>query len=168
LVALGVVVVAAAAVTGVRLGWNAWHGEPGAPQGAEVAGVPALLAAVSASRATAVAHAPATAAAHLQTALHLAGQAVPLEGDRVALASGARFDLRITPPAAGRLEVFAVAPSGQVPVMLWSARAHGAGQALRTPTLRLEGDRGVEKLRLLLRGPAGEVLAMHEIRIWHL
>lgn len=103
----------------------------------------------------------------LPTVLQVAGQAQALAGDHVALPSGARFDLRITPPRAGQLEVYALSPAGTVPVLLWTGPA-AAHAAVQTPMLRLEGRTGVERLRVLLRGSRGQVLGLHELRIWHI
>lgn len=165
--AAGVILATALAVIGVRHAWEATRADPPA-----LAPPPSHMAApVPAAAATTVVASPAAPAPTplaLATALVLAGQSVPMTGDHVALPTGARFELQVTTPRAGRIEVLAVAPSGGAPALLWVGEAGIGRSTLQTPMLRLEGERGVERLRVMLRGAGGELLGMREIRIWHL
>jgi hypothetical protein len=165
-----VMALAAAGVMGVRHWW-----QQSAPSLAEpsVAGtdlVTAPLRPVVVGSADALpSRRPVTVAgqSRLNTTIHVAGHPEPVHGDALALPSGARFDVRVSPALAGRVLVYAITPSGGAPVLLWQASAHEARQPLRSPMLRLEGERGVERLRVLLLGNRGEVLGAQEIRIWH-
>lgn len=102
----------------------------------------------------------------LPTVLQVAGHPQALAGDRVALPSGARFDLLVTPPRTGQLEVYALSLDSAAPVLLWAGPA-SAYATVQTPMMRLEGNKGVERLRVLLRGDRGQVLGIRELRIWH-
>lgn len=83
----------------------------------------------------------------------------------IALPSGTRLQLRLTPNRTGHLEVHAVNSTGER-ATLWSA-AVSAGATVRTPRLVLDGQRGLETLQVVLRSGDGQALAQREVQVWH-
>ncbi|MES3022147.1 MAG: hypothetical protein V4857_11270 [Pseudomonadota bacterium] len=110
----------------------------------------------------------ASAGASLDTAVLVAGARHDARDGRIALPSGTRFQLRVISSREGQLEMYAVTPDGRSDSQpVWSGKV-GAGVAVITPALRLEGARGLETMNLVLRAPGQEVAAHSTVEIWHL
>ena len=86
---------------------------------------------------------------------------------RVGLVGAGRFKLKVSSNSDGALELHAINPDGSAsPAPLWSAQVR-AGRPVVTPVLRLEGLRGLETLRLVLRVNGQGIAAQREVQIWH-
>lgn len=88
----------------------------------------------------------------------------------VALASGSSFHLELQVNQGGYARVFAISPDGHL-TPLWAGPIH-AGHVASTDTLRLEGRRGLETIRVEFT-PAGSAgwprppAAVRQVRILH-
>ncbi len=156
--------------------WAQWSGEPTTTAhlvgwAGEVQPRPAFrrapadgLAAQPAAAAPGVRGAPHPRVA---TALLVGGRAHPADAGPVALPSGTRLQVRMTPNRSGRLELHAINPLGHYEgAALWASPAT-AGSTVYSPPLRLQGERGMETLRVVLRSPQGDVLLQEEMQLWH-
>ena len=106
---------------------------------------------------------------HLSASLVIGGQTHSLDQGPISLPSGARFQLRMRSPLAGRLSVTAVNPLGEsTGAPLWRAEV-GQGDELLSPMLRLEGARGRETLTLVLQPYASDQATLtRTVQLWHL
>ena len=102
-----------------------------------------------------------------------AGAAHQTSAGRIALPNGSRFQLQLESTHAGNLEVHTQRPgpthaSDTDPnAPLWE-KAVTSGEQIESPTLRLDGKRGLETLYVVLRGENAQVLAQGKVEIWHL
>jgi hypothetical protein len=103
----------------------------------------------------------------LRAAMIVDGEAHDAEDGPLVLEDGRRFHVSMRAGRQGVLEVHAIAPDGyRAGVPLWATPVD-AGQRVATPTLRLEGLRGLETLGVVLRGQEGEVIAQRVFHIAH-
>lgn len=88
---------------------------------------------------------------------------------QLALPSNSVFALSLQADHSGSADVYAINPEGRIS-HLWSGYLH-AGQDLRTPTMRLQGLRGTETLRMVFKPDAvdGSTLStvVHQLEILH-
>ena len=127
-----------------------------------------LAAPVVVTTASASTPRPAIPAPSLEASVMVGGERVAINGGRIALPSGTRFQLTVASNTSGILEVHTVNPNGVVSGgPLWSGPVR-AGGTLETPGLRLEGARGLETVVLVLRSVGGEKVAQRQVQIWHL
>lgn len=151
--------------------WAAGEGDAGNLQALLPARAPVLLpvaATTGQGSAQAAQSGPAPRPMRMDAAVLVGGQVHSAEAGRIALPAGTRFELRVSANQSGRLEVYAVNPQGiQAAEPLWSTPMDGDAP-VSSPALRLDGTRGLETLKLVLRGSAGEVLARKQLQIWHL
>lgn len=182
---LAVVVLGAAFGVAVSTAWKsapvqtAWHHLAGAaatPALPAAAGLPAGWADNLQARpvvqlqpapATPARRVVAAAPARVATQLVVAGTAHPADAWPVALPSGTRLQVRLTPNRSGRLELHAINPQGEHSGQaLWTTAAT-AGRTVQSPALRLQGQRGMETLQVVLRHDNGSVLLRDEVQLWH-
>jgi hypothetical protein len=110
---------------------------------------------------------PAPVPARVNTELLVAGIAHPTIAGPVALPSGTRLQVRLTPTRNGQIELHAISPAGDhAGAPLWTAAAT-AGSTVQSPPLRLQGQRGMETLRVVLRSPNGAVVSRDDVHLWH-
>lgn len=89
--------------------------------------------------------------------------------DQLALPSDSVFTLSLQADQNGMAEVFAINPEGQSN-RIWSGRLQ-AGQSQHTPPLRLQGVRGLEKLRIIFKasqtGGLNPATVIKQVQILH-
>jgi hypothetical protein len=96
-----------------------------------------------------------------------AGQAIPSDGGNLALPSGAKFAVRVTSTAEGRLSFYTINPQGVLGVKpLWEIDIK-AGESLVSPDLSLRGAQGLETLRVLLRPTSGGDTVEQHVQLTH-
>lgn len=96
-----------------------------------------------------------------------AGQDIAVSGDNISLPSGAQFALKVSSNVDGELAFFTINPNGvSAEKPLWSS-AVKAGSAVAGPGLRLEGTKGLETLRVILRPATGGDEIEQHVQIWH-
>lgn len=111
--------------------------------------------------------APAPAAAPLAVAVLLGDRAYDITDAPIALGTDSRFRLRIGSAVAGRFDVHAINPDGVATATpLWGGRIAAGGRAT-SPALRLEGTRGIETLRIVLRPADGAPPVVQTVRLGH-
>jgi hypothetical protein len=163
-----VAIVSGALVLGISAGllvqWALkWHAQPAAAMPvlvqAPAAWTPVVATPAAPQQPVVQGRVPVTASMKIE------GHPAAVHGD-VALPSGARFEFSLRAPQAGHIDVLAMAPGASQHTVLWSGYLPQGGAAT-TPMLRLQGQRGIEKLRVVLRSASGEILGVRDIRIWH-
>lgn len=103
----------------------------------------------------------------LGASIVLSGGATNPLGDALALADGARFQLRLSASEPGTIQLFAISPSGErLAEPLWQGEVAPGSTAL-TPTMRLEGERGVETLQIVHTPAFGGHASVRNIRVLH-
>jgi hypothetical protein len=85
---------------------------------------------------------------------------------KVGLLSGTRLQINIRSEQAGRVKVWATNPAGVRSGPLWVGQVAASNPVL-SPTLRLEGPTGLERLDIELLNAAGERVAHRTLEIWH-
>jgi len=96
-----------------------------------------------------------------------AGQDIAVSGDNISLPSGAQFAIKLGSNVDGSLTFFTINPNGvSADKPLWTSEVK-AGSTVAGPGLRLEGTKGLETLRLLLRPTAGGDEIEQHVQIWH-
>ena len=90
---------------------------------------------------------PAAAAPSVRASLVMDGRELARIGDRVALPSGARFQVALHAQRSGMVRLEAVNPDGTA-TLVWSTNLDTGERAL-SPMLRLTGTRGMKNLRVV-------------------
>lgn len=95
------------------------------------------------------------------------GRVVGEGATRIALPPDTSFQLRVNPPAAGRVEVHNINPLGvRRAEPLWSQEAAGAG-TLESPALRMAAPAGLDTLVVSFQPRAGGQRIQQELQVWH-
>jgi hypothetical protein len=90
---------------------------------------------------------PVNPVATAHAALVLDGREVAQPGDRVALTTGARFQVALHAQRSGMVRIEAVNPQG-ITSVVWTTHMQAGDRSL-SPMLRLAGTRGMEHLRVV-------------------
>ena len=103
----------------------------------------------------------------VETHLVVGGTSHAASSGPIALHSGTKLQVRLTPNRSGVLELHAVNSLGETSGLpLWTVPS-SAGSTLLSPVLRLQGQLGMETLQVVLRSPSGQVLTDGAVQLWH-
>lgn len=144
--------------------------EPAAPPAVSASAVAVPATPTPAAAANALAQQPQRPAGVVPTltvwVVH-AGQDIAVSGDNIILPTGARFAVKVQSNVDGELAFFTINPDGvSSNQALWRSEVQ-AGRAVSGPGLRLQGTRGLETLRVIVRPANGGDQIEQHVQIWH-